>query len=155
MEKTVGIAQSVQWLGQRLGVRGIVVRFLRRVRVFSLFQNIQTRSGAHPAWYPVDTRIPVSITKRPRRGADPSLPSSTEVKNGWRYTSNPFMHSYLSDLTRRGLKVQLRVRVDLPNAEKDRGVHQTEGRAGATGADVKRETPDYEGDQTPAYRPMC
>jgi hypothetical protein len=36
------------------------------------------------------------------------------------------------------------------------GAYRTGGRAGATaGADVKTETPDYEGDQTPASRPMC
>jgi hypothetical protein len=53
-------------------------------------------------------------------------------------------------------KVQLRVRVDLRNAESASGAHRTGGRVDArAGVDVNRKTPDYDGAQTPASRPMC
>jgi hypothetical protein len=50
-------------------------------RDFSLFHNVQTGSGAHPASYPVGTRGPLSPgVKRLGREAGHSPPSSDEIE---------------------------------------------------------------------------
>jgi hypothetical protein len=54
-----------------------MVRFPAVVRNFSLFLNVQTSSGAHPASYPMGTP---GVT-RPGSESDNSLPSTAEVKN--------------------------------------------------------------------------
>ena len=154
MKKAVWIAQSVQWLGQRLCIRGIVVRFLGRARVFSIFQNTQTRSGAHPTCYPVDTRIPFSITQW-LRSLTPNQCRSYEWLAPYLQSLYAFMAYWRTSIDGEK-KVQLRVRVDLRNAEKARGAHRTGGRADVTaGVEVKRKTPVYDGDQTPTSRSMC
>jgi hypothetical protein len=57
---------------------------------FSLLHRIQTESEAYPASYPMGTGGAISLgVKRPGREADHSPPSSTDVKNAWRYTSTP------------------------------------------------------------------
>jgi hypothetical protein len=64
----------------------VSVRVLTEVGNFSLHHCVQTGSGAHPASCPMGTSLRV---KRQRREADPSPPSSAEVKNAWSYTSTP------------------------------------------------------------------
>jgi hypothetical protein len=44
-------------------------------------------SGAHPASYPMGTRVSIPGGKPAGREDDHSPPSSTEVKNAWSYTS--------------------------------------------------------------------
>jgi len=60
--------------------------------IFSLCHRVQTGSGMHPAFYPMDTGGSYPGVKRPGREADHSPPSSPEVKNMWRYTSTPPIH---------------------------------------------------------------
>jgi hypothetical protein len=73
---SVGIALAY-WLDDR----GSRVRMPAGAGNFSLHHRIQTDSGAHPAFYPMDNRgsFPGGV-KRPGREADHSPPPSTEVK---------------------------------------------------------------------------
>jgi hypothetical protein len=48
----VGIARSVY---RRAAVWAAEVRIPTRTRFFTLFQNVQTVTGAHPASYPIGT----------------------------------------------------------------------------------------------------
>jgi hypothetical protein len=48
----------------------------------SIFHSVHTDSEAHPSSYPMGTEGSFQGVKRPRRKADHSPPSSTEVKNG-------------------------------------------------------------------------
>jgi hypothetical protein len=41
-----------------------------REKIFSLLQNVPTRSGTHPAFYAMDTAVPFQGLKRPARDAD-------------------------------------------------------------------------------------
>ena len=52
----------------------------------SLLHIVLTRSGDHLA---NENRNSLLGLKQPGRESDPSLPSTTEVKNEWSYTSNP------------------------------------------------------------------
>jgi hypothetical protein len=56
---------------------------------FSLHHRVKTGSAAHPASYPLGAGSLSLGIKRPGREADHSLPSSSKVKNAWRYTSTP------------------------------------------------------------------
>jgi hypothetical protein len=53
-----------------------------------------TRSGAHSASYTMGTRGCFPWVKWPRREANHSSPSRTEVKNAWRSISTPTMSSW-------------------------------------------------------------
>jgi hypothetical protein len=74
----------VQWYiaGLRAGWSG--VRVPTWAGNFSLHHRVQTGSGAHPASYPVGTRISFLEGE-----ADHSPPSSAEAKNVWIYTFTP------------------------------------------------------------------
>jgi hypothetical protein len=72
---SVGIATGYGLDDRGSGIRGAVN--------FSLFHRVQTGSGAHPASYPMGTRV--SFT----RDDVHSPPYSVEVMNPWRYTSIP------------------------------------------------------------------
>jgi hypothetical protein len=66
--------------------------------IFFPSHRFQTGSGAHPASYPTGIGSLFGV-KRPEREADHSSPSSTEIKNVWRYTSTPpyvFMTRYVT-----------------------------------------------------------
>jgi hypothetical protein len=69
-------------LGYGLYDRGSRVRFPTRSGNFSLHHRVQNGSGAHPASYPVGTRVSFSGGKvrRPGREANHSPPSSAKVK---------------------------------------------------------------------------
>jgi hypothetical protein len=49
--------------------------------------RFNTGCGTHPAFFPVRTGGPFPRVNRPGRKADHLIPSSTEVKNAWSYTS--------------------------------------------------------------------
>jgi hypothetical protein len=53
---------------------------------FLLLHVVQTGSGVHPTFYPMDNGAGV---KRPGREADHSPPASAEVKKMWIYTYTP------------------------------------------------------------------
>jgi hypothetical protein len=72
---TVGIA-----LGYGLDDRGSRVRFPARTGNFSLHHRVKNGSGAHPASFPMGTRVYFPRVKRPGREADHSPPSRAEVK---------------------------------------------------------------------------
>jgi hypothetical protein len=78
-DNSVGIATGY-WLDDRGSS-------LDRYKVLSLFQVIQTGSGAHPASYPMGTGGSFLEVKRLEHEADHSPPASAEVKNIWTYTS--------------------------------------------------------------------
>jgi hypothetical protein len=61
----------------------------RKKGILPLRHRVQTGSMAHPASYPVGIRGSFSGVKRPRREADHSPPSGTEVKNAWGYIFTP------------------------------------------------------------------
>jgi hypothetical protein len=67
-------------LGYGLDERGSRVRFPAWAGNFSLHHRVQNGSGAHPTSYSVGTRGSFPEVKRPKREADHSPPSSTEVK---------------------------------------------------------------------------
>ena len=50
------------------------------------FQNAQTVSGTYPAFYST-----AAVVKQAGRAVNHSPPSSAAVKNGWSYTSAPYM----------------------------------------------------------------
>jgi hypothetical protein len=62
--------------------------------IFCLRHRVRSRSGAHPASYPMGTGEELSSPRVKWLGleADQSSPSSAEVKNAWSYTSSPFVH---------------------------------------------------------------
>jgi hypothetical protein len=66
-----------------------VVRFAAEAGNFSLRHRFQTGSRAHPASYQWVRWGSFSGIKQSERKADHLLPSSTEVKNEWSYTSIP------------------------------------------------------------------
>jgi hypothetical protein len=82
-DSSVGIA-----LGYGLDVRGSRIRFPAEAGNFS-HHRVQNGSRAHPASYPVGTGGSFLGGKAAGREADHSLPSSSEVKNAWSYTSTP------------------------------------------------------------------
>jgi len=55
----------------------------------SLPHRVETGSGTYPASYPMGTRGSFPGVKAAEREADHSPPSSTKVKNTWRYTVTP------------------------------------------------------------------
>jgi hypothetical protein len=55
----------------------------------SLSNHIHIGSGVHPASYPMDNRDLFTRVKWLEPEADHSPPSTTEVKNMWRYISTP------------------------------------------------------------------
>ena len=57
--------------------------------IFSLLQNFQTVSGAHPASYSMGICVLSRGVKRLGFEVDHSHPSSAGVKTGWSYTSTP------------------------------------------------------------------
>jgi hypothetical protein len=67
------------------------VRFPARTRDFSPHHIVHTGSGVHTASYPVGTGNFSRGIKRGGGGreADPSPPTSAEVKKTWNYTSTP------------------------------------------------------------------
>jgi hypothetical protein len=83
------MAQSVQRLCYGLDYRDSRVRFPAGTGDFSLHHLVQNGSGAHPASYPIGTGGCFPEGRVQGREADPSPPSSTEVKNAWSYTSTP------------------------------------------------------------------
>jgi hypothetical protein len=56
---------------------------------FSLFKNVHTGFGAHPASYLMCTGVISSVVKQPGLEVNNSSPSSAEVKNEWSYTCPP------------------------------------------------------------------
>jgi len=68
----------------------------RQRKEYSLRQRVQTGSGAHSTYYPMDTRsfFPRGI-KLPAREADHSPPSCAEAKTLWSYTSTP-PHTFMA-----------------------------------------------------------
>jgi hypothetical protein len=84
------VAQSVYWLGLWVGLDNR--RFSSRGRDFSLHQRIQTGSGAHRDSYPLGAQSSLKI-QRPGHEAYHSPPSSSEIKNAWRFT---FTAAYVS-----------------------------------------------------------
>jgi hypothetical protein len=68
---------------------GAWVQILAESRNFSLLQNVQTDSEAHPITHSMGIGVLPRGIKRPRREVDHSPPSSAEVKNEWSYTSTP------------------------------------------------------------------
>jgi hypothetical protein len=60
--------------------RSSKVRFPAGAGNFSLHHRVQNGSGAHPASYPMGTRVPFLGIKQSGREADHSPPSSAEVK---------------------------------------------------------------------------
>jgi hypothetical protein len=67
--------------------RGCVVRLQALVRNCSVLQRVQTGSMAYPASYSMGRGSSFPGVKRTRREADNALPSSTEVKKNWSFTS--------------------------------------------------------------------
>ena len=59
---------------------------------FSVLQNIQTGSGAHPASYSMGSGVLTRGLKQPEREVYYSSPSSAESKKEWRYNSLPRRH---------------------------------------------------------------
>jgi hypothetical protein len=74
------------------------VWFLAGARDFSLLQNVQTASGAHPASYAKSTKnSPPLEAQWLGRKDDHTPPSSVMVKNEWSYTSAPPVHIHVVD----------------------------------------------------------
>ena len=73
------------WAGQQ----ETTIQHFARTRDFSLFQNIQTSSEAHPASYSSGTRSSLQGVWQPQHEANHSPPSCAEVKNAWSCTSAP------------------------------------------------------------------
>jgi hypothetical protein len=67
--------------------RRTIVRFPAQATDFSPLQNVHTGSGAHPASYSTATADSFPGVQLPRRQADHSPPSGTEIKNVWSHTS--------------------------------------------------------------------
>jgi hypothetical protein len=80
-----GSAQLVSWLGYGLDYTGFETRYGKEI--FSLLQNVQNGSGAHPASCSVGAVVISLGIKRLGREVDHLFPSSDEVKNEWSYTS--------------------------------------------------------------------
>jgi hypothetical protein len=72
------------FIGYGLDDRSSGVRFPAGAGIFSPLHRVHTGSGSHPALYGMCTG-----GKAAGREADHSPPSSTDVKNAWRYTSTP------------------------------------------------------------------
>jgi hypothetical protein len=60
-----------------------------RGKRYFLLHCMQTDSGAHPASYPMGTRVSFPGVKQPGHKADHSPPFGAEVTNIWIYTSTP------------------------------------------------------------------
>jgi hypothetical protein len=83
---------AVRWCGQ------CRVWFLAGARDFSLLQNVQTPSGAHPASYATGTKNFFPLEAQWCRHEDyHTPPSSVMVKNEWSYTSAPPIHIHAVD----------------------------------------------------------
>jgi len=94
MGKWTGVAQS---LGYVLDDRGSIPGRGNN-GIFSPRHRVQTRSGVHPASYPMSTGGLSPGVKRPGREADDSPPLCAEVMNACSYTSITqyvFMRWYL------------------------------------------------------------
>ena len=63
-----------------MDVRQIVVRFLKMAKNFSLFQSVQTGSGAHPSLYVMSAGGCTQGVKSPDRQTEHSVSSRVEVK---------------------------------------------------------------------------
>jgi hypothetical protein len=63
---------------------------------FSLLYVIQTSSGAHPAYCPMDTRDSFPWGKAAGREADRSPPTSAKVKKMWSIHPFPYVSSWHS-----------------------------------------------------------
>jgi hypothetical protein len=90
LDSVVGIATGCGLDGRGVGVR------VQVGQDFSPLHVIHTRSGAHPASYPMGSGGSFPEVKRPGREADHSPPTSAEVKNMWIYTSISHMLSWRS-----------------------------------------------------------
>jgi hypothetical protein len=66
-----------------------MAQFLAAATDSSLFQSVQTSSGAYPTFCSVGTGVSFPGVKWLGSKADLSTPSSAEVKNEWRYTFTP------------------------------------------------------------------
>jgi hypothetical protein len=80
------------WIGSqdsilRLWAEQFGVQFLGGSNNWSLLQNVQTCSGAHPASYSLGTGVLLLGINQPQHEANHSPPSSLEVKNEWSCTS--------------------------------------------------------------------
>jgi len=67
------------------------IRMLLGVRDFSVLQNVQTGSGAHPASCSLGTGVLSWGLKWLGHYINHRPPSSANLKNEWSYTSSPFM----------------------------------------------------------------
>lgn len=56
---------------------------------FCLLQSVHTGSGDHPTFYTMGTADSFPGAKAMGREVNHSLPSNTDVKSGWSYTSTP------------------------------------------------------------------
>jgi len=63
-----------------MDARKIVIRFPKMTKYFSLFQSVQTGSGAHPSLYVMGTGECTQGVKRTDREFEHSLSSRVEVK---------------------------------------------------------------------------
>jgi hypothetical protein len=93
LRKSCRYFQRAEYMGERVGM-GMTYgpdgwdSIPGRVKKFSLLHGDQTGYGAHPASYPIGTRV-----KRPGCDADQSPLSSAEVE-WWSYTSTPNTSSW-------------------------------------------------------------
>jgi hypothetical protein len=62
-----------------MDARQIVIRFPNMAKYFSLFQSVQTGSGAHPSLYVMVTGRCTQGVKRPDHETEHSLSSRVEV----------------------------------------------------------------------------
>jgi hypothetical protein len=67
---------------------GILNFIIKQLTDFSLFQNIQTGSGAHPAAYSGGNRV-LTMVKVAGNLINHSPPFSAKVMHAWTYTSTP------------------------------------------------------------------
>jgi hypothetical protein len=92
-----GSRVSVVSLETKLRTGWLSVGIPAEKRGFSLLQNFQTSSGAHPASYSMGTGVVSGDSE-----VDLSPPSSSEVKNEWSYTST--FQECLHDIDRNTFK---------------------------------------------------
>ena len=81
--------RATGWAGQetRLRVGRSGVRITVGTRYICILQNIQTAYGANPDSYSMCTGVISRRVKWLRRDFKHPLQSTTEIKNGWSYTS--------------------------------------------------------------------
>lgn len=80
------IVQSVQ---RKNRTGQLKIRIPKRVRNYSVLQNLQTISGSHPTSYSISAGVLLPRPQRPERKADHSPPFCAEIKNEWSLTSTP------------------------------------------------------------------